>query len=181
MAFTPKTWATDDNISDTELNRIETGIDDVTDDLAALETALDALSHVSVYHDVATSIPDSTETVIPWASEYYDSETEHSAGTFTATVTGYYHVSAHVGFSSGTWDVGKIAELRLYANSQHRCSGTSWESQVNTTHKPSCSLNHTVYLEATQTIQIKAYQDSGGARTLNSSGSYNRLSIDRLR
>ena len=129
MAYTPKVWSTDDPIADTDLNHIEEGIEDVTDGYEGLLATLNALSHVGAYHNTATSIANASGTLIPWANEYYDAKGEHSVGTFTATDTGYYHVSAQVLFAAGTWPVGKIAALLLTVNGVVRCSGPRWISQ----------------------------------------------------
>ena len=39
MAFTPKVWAEEDPITAAELNRVETGVDDAHDDIAAIRAS----------------------------------------------------------------------------------------------------------------------------------------------
>lgn len=105
------------------------------------------------------SIPSGSETVVNFpVSERTSSAISYSSGTFTVNKTGLYFISAEVGGISGPLTTEIIVNNSEYmSNRSYVSNGVAY-----------VSVSGVAYIASGQTFQIKAYQTSGSALTINS-------------
>jgi hypothetical protein len=104
-----------------------------------------------------------TETKIQFDSEDYDSGSDYDATTnyqFTAPTTGQYTISAS---GEVTLAAAGRAELRVYVNSTLKAVGDSSFESAGTVF-PNVSLEYR--LTASDTVEIRGWQNSGFAATI---------------
>jgi hypothetical protein len=121
----------------------------------------------SAYASGATTIPNGTATKVLFATEEFDTNNNFSGSTFTPTVAGYYQVNSTVYTVATTGSL----ELLIYK------SGTTSKGGLNapavTGVGAVASVSGIIYCNgSTDTIEIYAYQSSGGSTTTSTSAPY---------
>jgi hypothetical protein len=130
----------------------------------------------------AQSIPNNAlTTVTTWTkvTDRVNANFNASTGVYTAPATGYYQVSGQLTYSSATGVVGTQYTVGINVNGTVIAEGTMFQQSTSAT-SVSVPFSAVVSLSSGQTLQIQAFQNSGSARTLNSSAAINYLSIDRI-
>ena len=144
-------------------------------------------THVRATRNSALNIGRSTDTQIPYDTEEYDTLNEYNAATglFTATYTGWYHVSAAATTNQFAWLAGTQFFLKLFKNGSNYAVGMRDFKSVNSTANSSASsvVNTDVYLLPGETLAVIGFTDRTPTADLNNiSGSSvsNYLTISRL-
>lgn len=130
----------------------------------ATTTHLTTTAKASITQTGAQSIADTTDTKINFDNEIFDPGNNFDLTTdqFTAPVTGYYSVAGGVHMASS------IADLHCYLV----VAGTSSGSYMGTRNTgQSASVSRIIHMTATDTLELHAWQGSGGA--VNTSNAYN--------
>lgn len=149
--------------------------DAVPTEQAVKEYTNDSLAAASVKKNATQSINNATATKITWQTELFDHGANFASSTFTAPVTGIYHVYASLRFStiaSGT-DIG----LHIRVNSSpvlenHIYPGASDD--------PVVAVSGTVSASAGQAIEVYGFQNSGVAKNvLNNDNTFFCISLHR--
>lgn len=116
---------------------------------------------------VVQSIPNNTITLIEFDSEIFDvagAFTTGAAAKYTAPVTGYYLVESGVALITPSWDNGEEAILRVYKDGV--VEAVLDEFFAIGTYMPGATFlsgSVIVQLNATQYVDIRIFQRSGGA------------------
>jgi hypothetical protein len=125
------------------------------------------------------SISTSTQTIVNFGTSAFDSHSAVTTGAswkFTAPSPGKYRVSATVDFR--TYNSASTVELAVFKNgSSYRVLQTV-SGQATSSCTPSGST--LISLNAGDYIDIRAYQTSGGSKSLSTDGAYNHVSIERV-
>lgn len=144
---------------------------------------LPPMSHVEATRESAQSIADSSATeIIIFNLELKDvlGEYVHTTGIFTATHNGFYVVNSGVGFVSASWDAQEFSVLNLAKNNAVYRRGGRKNVYATTTFNMTPVFSGGIYLLATETIDIRCFQNQGGALNLDATAGFNWLTIDRL-
>jgi hypothetical protein len=106
----------------------------------------------------ATSMSNNAFTKITFGTENYDTNNNYDPSTsvFTATVAGYYLVSSGMTANS---PLGTNSVISIYRNNSEYLRG-NMSANIANTYMTVCGL---VYLAATDYIDTRVYQSSGGA------------------
>lgn len=133
-------------------------------------TTLNASSNDAMLYQNSSgqSIPSGTNTTVTTWTKVYDRVNANfnaSTGVFTAPVTGYYLVSAHLTFASAAGVAGTVVNVSVNVNGTIVATG---QTAVNNTGTSTMSAQVSAIVLATsgQTIVIQAGQTSGSARAL---------------
>jgi len=122
----------------------------------------------SAFANGGQSLSNSTFTKIQWNNENFDTNNNFDSTTnyrFTPTVAGYYQVNATMVINAMTGQ----SELAFYKNGSVYLYGPYPNSVTADT--PFSALSALIYCNGTTDyIEVYAYQNSGGSKTLNSSG-----------
>jgi hypothetical protein len=129
------------------------------------------------------SIPNNSSTTITGWTEVFDRlgvNFNASTGVFTAPTTGYYNISSGISFTQSTPSTtNEVFSLNVIANSQNLCNGADYiQATSDVSHTASASCN--VFLTASQTAFVQAYQNSGSSVTLSTGSGSNYISINRI-
>ena len=124
------------------------------------------------------------DTIISFDSEDYDNQSEFdiavNQGRFTASVTGWYHVSATILFDSASWAAGNYAALSIYKNGVAVIRLGSQVAGGAITSYVGVAGSSDIYLTAGDYIDIRIYQNTGGNRSLINDTKWNYVSIHRF-
>lgn len=127
-----------------------------------------------------------TPTIVDFGTVTFDPDAQITTGAawkFTATLPGYYHVSAAVAFTSTTtWALGEIGDIRLYRDGSV-VSVLDRKDDMNssvTAQIKYLSGSDLIYLAAGQYVDIRAVQTSGAALALQASAANNYVSIFKV-
>lgn len=114
----------------------------------------------SAYAAAGTSIPNAVETKVTFGTEEFDTNGSYDTALsrWTPGVAGYYQIEATVLFSAPA-----MADLQVLI----RKTGVNIAIGVYGTLR-AANVTRTLYLSATDYVEIFAYQASGGARTSGS-------------
>lgn len=132
------------------------------------------------------SINTSSTTRVDFEDEVYDTHDAVTVGgswKFTAPIDGYYHVTARVLFtSSDTWAENEVCQLVLYKNGGvvsylDRRIGVDTSGGAN---NHGAGGSDTIYLTASQYIDVRVTQTSGGTLTLHNDGAHNFIAIEKV-
>jgi hypothetical protein len=131
----------------------------------------------------AQSIPNNAVTVVTnWTkiSDKINAYFNASTGVYTAPATGFYAVSAGVGFAASTSTIGtSVYEVNVVQNGTFVCQGIQ-TAQTASSVGHSATVSCIISLTTGQTANIQAFQTSGGAVALNSSPLQTYVSINRI-
>jgi hypothetical protein len=147
-------------------------------------SAIAASETVAAVYKTASgqSIPNSAFTVLDYTTKEIDTHGAVTTGAswkFTAPISGTYCVSAKILFNSAASSTGGSYLIGLHKGGTligelGRVNGTGASNFFG----PTGSRN--IFLLAGEFIDVRASQDSGGARTLFTSVEYNHVSIHRI-
>lgn len=132
---------------------------------------------VGAYSTTATSIPNGVETIVPLSLESFDTAAFHDLVTNNSRVTvpaglaGYYTVVAQVAYAYNATG-SRTCALLLNGVKTAEVGGTAVAQSVPT-------LPYIAYLNVGDYLQMATYQDSGAARTLQTTGN-TKLTVIRL-
>ena len=139
--------------------------------------------------DSAQSIPNDTNEIVNFDTINYDTHDAVTVGSnwvFTAPVAGYFLVSAALLFETSTaWAESERAGLYLYRDGSRFAGldrGSHWDTSASTNLR-FVGGGTVVYCAVDQELNIRVYQDSGGAIALNNSSSgalWNHVSITKV-
>lgn len=128
------------------------------------------------------SIPNNVLTTVTTWTKTFDRVNANfnaSTGVFTAPATGYYQVDAQLTFSSAAGVVATEYTAAILANGSVVAEGNFFQESISTA-AVSVQVSAVVSLTSGQTVAIQAYQNSGSARTLNTTTAlWNYISINR--
>lgn len=129
------------------------------------------------------SISSGAYTIVDFATNVHDTTSNVTTGAswkYTANHSGYYRVHAKITFSNTSFTTGQIAALVLYKNGSLEDYLDYREANATNTTFYSPAGSTTLYLTKGDYIDIRAYQDTGGAVTLTTTSGQNRVEIEKL-
>lgn len=130
------------------------------------------------------SIPNASVTIINFDTKETDSHNSVTTGAswkFTAPMSGKYLISSITQYASATYNNGTIFQSDLYKNGVVVANlGYFVMPNVTTNLRPYLSGSRIVQLLAGEYIDIRTFQNNGGASVLLNSSQYNHLSITRV-
>lgn len=156
--------------------------------IGALERQERSVPVVAIYQETAgQSIgTGGSDTVVNFATLVADTHgavVTGAAWKFTAPLAGYYRISARVTFAATTaWAENERAQLRAYTNGSGNVvldfrTGLDGAIGAQGMHAGgSC----TIPLAAGDVVDVRVFQNSGGALALNGFGNFNYISIFRI-
>lgn len=150
--------------------------DHIMNDLNAAFLAIDSVPTCRVYPTSNQAIPDSTQTLVAFDGELFDTLSLHNPtypGNLVAPVAGIYLITATVKFASNATGTRKIS-LVLDGTAEL----VSSEFQANVASAASVATVYQLYAGAT--VQVYAYQTSGGALNTDSAGVGMSFSMTRI-
>lgn len=131
------------------------------------------------------SISNATTTIVNFEDITYDTHAAVTTGAswkFTAPATGYYKVTSRLLFTNTfNWNAGEFAQFSLYKNGSvysqldyvdNYFTGTAMFGSVRG--------SDTVYLAVGDYIDIRIYQNTGSALTIDSAATFTYVSIEQL-
>ena len=142
-----------------------------------------AITKTKVTLDTTTSVPDNTETLVPFDTKEYDNLTEFSTVThkWTASAVGLYQITARILWAAGEVDK---SSLIVYKNTTQigQAYGTLY-LQTSGSWSTNILYSEPFLITAGDTISIKVYQHTTIAVNLagngaTTAGSY--LAINRI-
>lgn len=130
-------------------------------------------SRVYAYNSATQSIPNNTETIIQFDSEFYDTNSEFDTGNyrFTAKKSGYYRVTLSLSFIYAT-----IWSLSLYKSGSYL---GSWNTIISTGFE-AFLISKTIYMAAGEYIEGTVRQSSGSSQYINNDGNNCFIQVDEL-
>lgn len=138
---------------------------------------------VSAQKSGAQTIGTGADTTVTSWTEDFDTNSAFNAstGVFTVPAAGYYQLSAHIEFDSGVFSLNETIRAGLKINGSigvylydHIISNTA-TTNINIPCPP-----YTHNYSANDTIELTVFQNTGGDRTISSSGIRTWLSIIRV-
>lgn len=130
------------------------------------------------------SISNTTTTIIDFDTISFDTHNAVTTGAswkFTAPVSGKYHVGAQAWFASGSWSAGTTMRIMLYKNGVLASYIDAHHVDAALSSERAISGSDTIDLNNGDYIDIRVYQNSGGARSLNVGGNQVRVDIKRIK
>lgn len=121
-----------------------------------------------------TSIPNLSLTLVPFATKDFDTHSAFSTPDYTVPVTGKYLVQASI-----TW-VGNSTGTRVMVIGKNTATHSRTEAQGATPNSQTLATSSIINCVAGDTIQVYAFQGSGGALSLDSSTGANYLAVTRI-
>ncbi len=131
----------------------------------------------------ATSVPNSGDNNVPFATKVFDTHAAYNTGTgiYTVPVSGKYRVSGTVTFGSLLYASGNLILVSVYKNSAIESYGAGVLLQAAITNQIGASVSTTVQCSAGDTLEFRANNSrTAGASTLAASASENHLEIERI-
>jgi len=124
------------------------------------------------------SIPDTTQTTVLFTTTQHDSTSSYnsSTGLWTCPKSGWYRVSASVGFAANATN-GRECYFAVDGTSVDACGYIFGPSGTGSAVLGGSS---NFYLRAGQTLSVKVSQNSGGALNLTANGSLNYLTVEGI-
>lgn len=131
------------------------------------------------------SIDNNTDEIVNFDTETYDDQSLVVTGAswdFTAPKSGEYRVSSAVTYiDTANWDTGEIGRLSIYKNGVLYSVIDRLEIQDGTTNIiMALSGSDTVPLAKDDTLEVRAFQNTGSGLALTSTASENYVSIERI-
>lgn len=130
---------------------------------------------------VSTSVANSGDTQIPFATKVYDTHGAYSGTVFTAPAPGIYKVSSSIVFSSSTYAVNNNITLKVYKNGSTDITVGVQTAQAAATLVLGVNGTTEVSLNSGDTIDVRAFNNrTAGATTLTGTADQNSVSISRI-
>jgi hypothetical protein len=160
----------------------------------ALELELERLRVISVPRAVVArcetaagqSIPNGAATIIDYGTVSFDPDSHVTTGAswrFTAKLAGYYRITAAACFNgSTTWALGEVGDLRLFKNGAE-VSKLDRDDEMNsgvTSQFKFLAGSDLVVLAVDDYIDVRLFQNSGGALPLFTNATFNYVAINRI-
>lgn len=132
-----------------------------------------------VYRGSAQLIPHETWTKVQYNTENRDDGSNYSTANyrFTAPVDGFYTVSGSIMFAQVAWLDSEIGQLKIYRNGTAYRNLQRWEQPQSETMYLDLQGTKSIYLSATNYIELWCYQGTGISINLHASGDYNRFNV----
>jgi hypothetical protein len=136
--------------------------------------------------DAAQSIPNSSETIVDFEDQEYDTDGAVTVGAgwnFECPVgkDGYYLINVMVWFASHAWGANQYAYARIGYNGVPGRVIAGWDSGDGGTSLAQLSGSDMIYLSAGDTIDICLFQNHGAALVLDNNSDDNHIAISRVR
>lgn len=131
----------------------------------------------------AQSIANSTTTTVTTWTKVFDrlnANFNATTGTFTAPATAIYRVDMHLEFNAGAGTVGAAYSCVVNANGTAVAQGLFRQEVSVAGVAKYCQVHTLVSLTSGQTILFQAFQNSGAATPLSSTGNTNYIAIQRI-
>lgn len=136
--------------------------------------------------ETTLSIGNASDTIVDYATSVYDPGSAVTTGaswkyTVPAGLGGYYLVTASVLLESNAgWGVNEYLRIKLYKNNALHCfMGDAYMCAAGT-YNAFVTGGTVVSLAATDYIDVRAYQNSGGAINVAADGDASHIAIARL-
>lgn len=116
------------------------------------------------------SIANNTVTIVNFEDKEWDSHGAVTVGAswkFTAPETNYYRVSTGIIFDAFTADAGEIAASYIHKGGTNTSRLNLWEAAAGIDTYVSLGGSTTVYLLKGEYIDVRVYQNTGGAEVFN--------------
>jgi hypothetical protein len=154
------------------------GLPDAT--ITQPELAAGVAGNGPAFHAFQTSgqsISTNTFTKVTFNNEVFDTNNNFASSTFTPTVAGYYQVNGNVGFAGNSTGFAMIA---IYKNGTIFSHGGG---MPNNTQVGGLAATSTVVFcnGTTDTVELYAWQGSGGSLALQTSNALNTFSAALVR
>ena len=119
----------------------------------------------------STSIANNSATLVINANSIFDTTASYSTSTgrYTCPVSGYYRVTGGVRFSSTSWSAGNVGELYVYKNAASSAIIDRHTVEATQTVNMWLGGDSVVQCSAGDLLDVRAYQNTGGAVTLDGS------------
>jgi hypothetical protein len=139
-------------------------------------------SKVFATNTSSQSIPNATTTAVTNWTTTFDTNSNFTAstGTFAAPRNGYYHVSASIQFVGVAWTSGNSEVIAVFKNGVIVAQVQSFVVANYTGSFSSVPISVLVNCNATDTITLRVFQNSGGALALSNTASLMFLSIEQI-
>ncbi len=132
-------------------------------------------------NSAGTSIANTGDNTVPFATKSYDTHGAFVTDTFTAPAAGRYRVSAVVVYASSTYAVGNQIILAVYKNGSIESYGGPIEIMAIVTQVAGSGVTTTVSCVAGDLITIRAQNTrTAGATLLNTAAGLNHVEIERV-
>lgn len=158
----PRTWVTSELVTSAIMNT------HVRDNLLALRSHIGARA----YHNANQSITSATLTVLALNSERYDTDTIHDTATnnsrLTCKTAGVYAISGNVSFAANATG---LRELDILLNGATMIASKT-VGNVGGTVATIVDVGCDYLLAVNDYVELRVYQDSGGALNVLSTGNY---------
>lgn len=120
------------------------------------------------YMSGSQSLNTTTETLVKYTSETYDDDSAHSTSTgkFTAVTAGIYIITASL---NCTLAAAGTVHIRIYKNSTQMDTSAAYIDKAGTVYP---AITTTLKLSVSDTVEIRAYQDSGYSSTIQTGGAF---------
>jgi hypothetical protein len=145
-----------------------------------------SLCHVQAYRSSTQSIGSGSLADVIFSTENVDdgSDYDNATGIFTAPTAGYYSVSWCISWESTAWTAGQI-QYSLLSKNNSTSAGSCWrgdfvETDANVTKFENSPGSAFLKLASSDTLRVKAYQNTGGAINLEALGPGNFFHIHRI-
>ena len=121
------------------------------------------------YPQITTSVPSGSLTKVTLDQEQFDTNNNYSTNSrFTPTVSGYYFITASIGFDTS----GSNVTALLFVNNVQHAAGT----QVNSGSNVSIVSSVIYFNGSTDYIELFAFHNTGGSLNIRTDYSYTSFS-----
>lgn len=152
-------------------------------DIATVNSGDTVRARYAIDTGINNPTPGSNNAVIRWFKVNYPNQitsaTQYSSGTYTASIAGYYHISAHIQSTFGTGDSENFFGLAIYKNGIRIQANQGRNSRFEDFIRRSVSGIH--YLEAGETIEIYLGFPENFNNFNNIEADFSELIIKRLK
>lgn len=130
-----------------------------------------------------TSIPNTADNNVPFATKVYDSHNAYntSTGIYTVPVSGKYAVQGTINYASATYGVNNQVLASVYKNGAIDSYGDIAPIMAIVTLPFGSVVDTTISCNAGDTLEIRAQNTrTAGATTLNTGAGFNHIEIERI-
>lgn len=144
----------------------------------------DGSARIKVTLPGGQSIPSLSFTKVQFNNETYDIYSEYDNTTnyrFVAASDGYYDVNYSLQFASTAWAIGNYIICQVWVNGVAQVR--SFYEYIQTTNTVGYFMqgHDTVYLTAGQRIELYIIHSNSSSVSLDNSGNYNQMTINKLK